>query len=45
MIEAQRLLAANPETDPEILRALSQSGDCTIRQAVAGNPNVPIEVL
>ncbi len=45
MIEAQRLLAANPETAPEILRELSQSDDRTIRQAVAGNPNVPIEVL
>jgi hypothetical protein len=45
MIEAQRLLASNPETAPEILRELSQSDDRAIRQAVAGNPNVPIEVL
>jgi hypothetical protein len=45
MIEEHLTVAANPETDPEILRALSQSGDRTIRQAVAGNPNVPIEVL
>jgi hypothetical protein len=44
-LEAQRLLAANPETAPEILRELSQSDDRAIRQAVAGNPNVPIEVL
>jgi hypothetical protein len=45
MIEAQRLLAANPETAPEILRELSQSDDRAIRQAVAGNPNAPIAVL
>jgi hypothetical protein len=45
MTEAQRLLAANPETAPEILRELNQSDDRAIRQAVAGNPNVSIEVL
>jgi hypothetical protein len=45
MIEAQRLLAANPATAPEVLRELSQSDDRAIRQAVAGNPNVPIEVF
>jgi hypothetical protein len=45
MIEAQYQLAANPETAPEILRELSLSDDLAIRQAVAGNPNVPIEVL
>ncbi len=45
MIEAQRLLAANPETAPEILRELSQSDDRATRQAVAGNPNVPIDIL
>jgi hypothetical protein len=45
MIETQRLLAANPETAPEVLRELSQNADPAIRQAVAGNPNVPIEIL
>jgi hypothetical protein len=44
-LESQRLLAANPETAPEILRELGRSDDRAIRQAVAGNPNVPIEVL
>jgi hypothetical protein len=34
-LEAQRLLAANPETAPEILRELSQSSDRATRQAVA----------
>jgi hypothetical protein len=43
MIDDQYLLATNPETAPEILRELSQSDDRAIRQAVAGNPNVPIE--
>jgi hypothetical protein len=45
MLESQRLLAANPETAPDILRELSRSDDRAIRQAVAGNPNVPIDVL
>jgi hypothetical protein len=45
MIDDQYLLATNPETAPEILRELSQSDDRAIRQAVAGNPNVPIEIL
>jgi hypothetical protein len=45
MIDDQYLLATNPETTPEILRELSQSDDRAIRQAVAGNPNVPIELL
>jgi hypothetical protein len=53
MIDDQYLLATNPETAPEILRELSQRDDGlrptvghrAIRQAVAGNPNVPIEVL
>jgi hypothetical protein len=53
MIETQQLLATNPETAPEILRELSQSDDGlrpteghrVIRQAVTGDPNVPIEVL
>jgi hypothetical protein len=38
-------LATNPATDPDILRKLSQSSDRAIRQAVAGNPNAPIEIL
>jgi hypothetical protein len=45
MIDDQYQLATNPETSPAILRELSQNGDRTIRQAVAGNPNVPIEIL
>jgi hypothetical protein len=45
MIDDQYLLATNPETAPEILRELSQNDDRAIRQAVAGNPNVPIDIL
>jgi hypothetical protein len=45
MIDDQYQLANNPETAPEILRELSQSDDRAIRQAVAGNANVPIELL
>jgi hypothetical protein len=45
MIDDHYQLASNPETAPEILRELSQSDDRAIRQAVAGNPNVPIAVL
>jgi hypothetical protein len=45
MIDDQYQLANNPETAPEILRELSQSDDRAIRQAVAGNANVPIEIL
>jgi hypothetical protein len=45
MIDDQYRLATNPETAPEILRELSQSDDRAIRQAVAGNPNVPIDIL
>jgi hypothetical protein len=45
MIDDQYQLATNPETAPEMLQKLSQSHDRAIRQAVAGNPNVPIEVL
>jgi hypothetical protein len=45
MIDNQYQLANNPETAPEILRELSQSDDRAIRQAVAGNPNVPIALL
>jgi hypothetical protein len=45
MIDDQCQLATNPETSPAILRELSQNGDRKIRQAVAGNPNVPIEIL
>jgi hypothetical protein len=38
-------LATNPATDPDILRKLSRSNDRAIRQAVAENPNAPIETL
>jgi hypothetical protein len=38
-------LATNPATDPDILRKLSRSSDRAIRQAVAENPNTPIDVL
>ncbi len=38
-------LAANQETPPETLRELSQSDDPSIRQAISGNPNTPIDLL
>jgi hypothetical protein len=38
-------LATNPATDPDILRKLSRGSDRAIRQAVAGNPSAPINVL
>jgi hypothetical protein len=38
MIEAQRLLATNPETAPEILRELSQSDDA-LRPIAAHRPS------
>jgi hypothetical protein len=38
-------LATNPKTDPGILRELSKNDDRAIRQAVAGNPNAPIDLL
>jgi hypothetical protein len=40
-----REIAATPTTDPVILRKLSGSRDRLTRQAVAGNPNTPTDVL
>jgi hypothetical protein len=45
IIDEQIIIATNPETAPEALRKLSQSTDLVLRQAVAGNPNVPIDIL
>jgi hypothetical protein len=41
----RRLIAADPSTDPEILRKLEYSSDPAIREAVTLNPNTPVEVL
>ncbi|MEH2226530.1 hypothetical protein [Nostoc sp.] len=40
-----QLLAAEPSTDPELLRELALSTDKITRQSVAGNPNTPCDVL
>ncbi|MDZ8139196.1 MAG: hypothetical protein RM049_28595 [Nostoc sp. DedQUE04] len=40
-----QLLAAEPSTDPELLRELALSTDKITRQSVAGNPNTPVDVL
>lgn len=39
------ILAQDINTDPELLRALSFSQDKAVREAVAGNPNTPTDVL
>ncbi len=43
--EEQQHIAANPATDPKILKRLSKSGVDCLLEAVAGNPNTPIQVL
>lgn len=40
-----QLVAAEPSTDPELLRELALSTDQQTRQSVAGNPNTPVDVL
>ncbi|MGV0106635.1 hypothetical protein NSTCB13_05463 [Nostoc sp. DSM 114160] len=40
-----QLAAAEPSTDPELLRELALSTDQKTRQSVAGNPNTPADVL
>ncbi|WP_292836831.1 hypothetical protein [Nostoc sp. JL33] len=40
-----QLVAADPSTDPELLRELGLSIDQQTRQSVAGNPNTPVDVL
>ncbi|MFN6479240.1 hypothetical protein [Nostoc sp. DedQUE07] len=40
-----QLVAAEPSTDPELLRELGLSSDQQTRQLVAGNPNTPVDVL
>ncbi|MEH1998218.1 MAG: hypothetical protein V7L00_05625 [Nostoc sp.] len=40
-----QLVAADPSTDPELLRELGLSTDQKTRQSVAGNPNTPVDVL
>ncbi|WP_414514888.1 hypothetical protein [Nostoc sp. PCC 9305] len=40
-----QLVAAEPSTDPELLRELALSTDKITRQSVAGNPNTPSDVL
>jgi hypothetical protein len=44
-LATQLSTASNPETAPEILRELSQHELIEVRQAVAMNPNTPIDVL
>lgn len=44
-IELKRQVASNPSTLPEELRELAKSGDRTIRQNLAANPNTPTDVL
>src|SRR5579859_105455 len=39
------IVAANPATSPALITSLSQEQDPVIRQAVAQNPNAPIQVL
>lgn len=41
----QTQLAAEPDTDPDLLRSLASSSDQKIREAVAVNPNTPPDVL
>jgi 3-methyladenine DNA glycosylase AlkC len=38
-------IATDPSTDPEILAKLERSPDLKVREAVASNPNTPIETL
>lgn len=40
-----RLVAGNPNVDPQLLAELASSEDESIRREVAGNPNAPTEVL
>lgn len=40
-----QLVAAEPSTDPELLRELALSTDQQTRQSVVGNPNTPADVL
>lgn len=40
-----QLVAAEPCTDPELLRELALSPDQKTRQSVAGNPNTPPDIL
>lgn len=39
------VLAANPNTSPDLLRNLARSGDRLIRKTVAANPNTPRDIL
>lgn len=40
-----RLVAGNPNADPQLLAELASREDESIRREVAGNPNAPTEVL
>ena len=40
-----RLVAGNPNADPQLLAELASREDESIRRGVAGNPNAPTEVL
>jgi len=44
IIQSQ-LVAAEPSTDPDLLRELALSTDQKTRQEVAGNPNTPSDVI
>ena len=39
-VELVRLVATNPNADPELLRKLGSSSDQTTREGVASNPNI-----
>jgi hypothetical protein len=44
-VELVRLVATNPNADPELLRKLGSSSDQTTREGVASNPNTPSDIL
>lgn len=44
-VELARIVAKNPNTDPELLRKLGFSSDQTTREGVAANPNTPSDIL
>jgi hypothetical protein len=43
--ESDAQMAANPNTNPQILRKIGTGSDQTLRQLVANNPNTPTDVL
>lgn len=43
--ELARIVAKNPNADPDLLRELGSSSDDLIREGVASNPNTPTDLL